>query len=110
MTTVELRTSIMSELDQMSDRMLENVQQYVRRLRRHARPSSKATARSKREAAMLFVKNLRELNNANRAKIMADSFGHYNNFASLSGARLQVAYTLYKNRGRPRVNIRLFLD
>ena len=35
------------------------------------------------------------LNNANTAKIMADSFGHYNNFAtlslslSLSGARLQ---------------------
>ena len=31
----------------------------------------------------------RRLNNANRAKIMADSFGHSNNFATLSGARLQ---------------------
>lgn len=26
------------------------------------------------------------LNNANRAEIMADSFGHYNNFATLSQA------------------------
>ncbi len=42
MTTVELRTSIMAELDQMSVGMLENVQQYVSRLRRHARPASKA--------------------------------------------------------------------
>ena len=43
MTTVELRTSIVAELDQMSVEMLESVQHYVRRLRRHARPVSKAT-------------------------------------------------------------------
>lgn len=39
MTTVELRTSIVAELDQMSAEMLESVQHYVRRLRRHARPA-----------------------------------------------------------------------
>ncbi len=48
MTTVELRTSIVAELDQMSVEMLESVQHYVRRLRRHARPvrrdASKQTA------------------------------------------------------------------
>ena len=48
MTTVELRTSIMAELDQMSAEMLESVSHYVRLLRRHARPvrrvSSKQTA------------------------------------------------------------------
>ena len=41
MTTVELRTSIMAELDQMSVEMLENVSHYVRRLRRHARTVNK---------------------------------------------------------------------
>ena len=45
MTTLELRTSITADLDQMSVEMLENVSRYVKRLRR-------------REAAMLFVKNL----------------------------------------------------
>ena len=39
MTTVELRTSIVADLDQMSVEMLDNVQHYVRRLRRHARPT-----------------------------------------------------------------------
>ena len=38
MTTVELRTSIVAELDQMSVEMLESVSHYVKRLRRHARP------------------------------------------------------------------------
>ena len=33
MTTVELRTSIVAELDQMSAEMLESVQHYVKRLR-----------------------------------------------------------------------------
>ena len=36
MTTVELRTSIMADLDQMSAEMLESVSRYVKRLRRHA--------------------------------------------------------------------------
>lgn len=44
MTTVELRTSIVAELDQMSVEMLESVQHYVRCLRRHARPTRRASA------------------------------------------------------------------
>ena len=59
-TTVELRSSIVAELDQMSVEMLESVSHYVRRLRRHARTVNKtaATATNKRDAAMLFVQNL----------------------------------------------------
>lgn len=38
MTTLELKTSIASDLDQMSVEMLEVVSHYVKRLRRHARP------------------------------------------------------------------------
>ena len=45
MTTVELRSSIVADLDQMSVEMLENVQHYVRRLRRHARTVNKAAAK-----------------------------------------------------------------
>ncbi len=45
MTTVELRTSIVAELDQMSVEMLENVQHYVRRLRRHTRTVNKTAAK-----------------------------------------------------------------
>ena len=45
MTTVELRTSIVAELDKMSVEMLENVQHYVRHLRRHARPANKTAAK-----------------------------------------------------------------
>ena len=59
MTTIELRTSIAADLDQMSVEMLESVSRYVRRLRRHARPIRRpATVQGRREAAMLFVKNL----------------------------------------------------
>ena len=36
MTTLELRTSIVAELDQMSVEMQESVSHYVKRLRRHA--------------------------------------------------------------------------
>ena len=43
MTTLELRTSIVAELDQMSVEMLESVQHYVRRLRRHACTDKTAT-------------------------------------------------------------------
>jgi hypothetical protein len=38
MTTIELRTSIVEDLDQMSVEMLESVSRYVKRLRRHPRP------------------------------------------------------------------------
>jgi hypothetical protein len=59
MTTVELRTSIAAELDQMSVEMLESVSRYVSRLRRRARSSRRVSSvQDKREAAMLFVKNL----------------------------------------------------
>ncbi len=58
MTTVELRTSIAADLDQMSVEMLESVSRYVRRLR-YARPvHHPVTAKDRRKAAMLFVKNL----------------------------------------------------
>ena len=43
MTTIELRTSIAADLDQMSVEMLESVSRYVSRLRRRARSVSKAT-------------------------------------------------------------------
>ena len=59
MTTVELRTSIVAELDQMSVEMLESVSHYVHRLRRHTRVVRRTVnTKDKREAAMLFVKNL----------------------------------------------------
>lgn len=59
MTTIELRTSILADLDEMSVEMLESVSHYVKRLRHHARPARRTTtAENKREAAMLFVKNL----------------------------------------------------
>ena len=59
MTTIELRTSIMADLDKMSVEMLESVSHYVRRLSRRARSTRRAIpASQKREAAMLFVKNL----------------------------------------------------
>ena len=58
-TTIELRTSITAELDQMSAEMLESVSRYVSRLRRRARSSRRVSSvQDKREAAMLFVKNL----------------------------------------------------
>ena len=44
MTTVELRTSITAELDQMSAEMLESVSRYVSRLRRRARTVSQDTS------------------------------------------------------------------
>jgi len=59
MTTVELRTSIAAELDQMSVEMLESVSRYVSRLRRRARTTRRVSSvQGRREAAMLFVKNL----------------------------------------------------
>lgn len=59
MTAVELKTSIMADLDQMSVEMLEDVSHYVKRLRRVSRPAHRKTAtQSKRDAAMLFVKGL----------------------------------------------------
>ena len=50
MTTIELRTSIVSELDQMSVEMLESVSHYVRRLRRHARPMKRDIRVTAKEA------------------------------------------------------------
>ena len=47
MTTIELRTSIAAELDQMSAEMLESVSRYVKRLRHHPRPT-KRTVQTRR--------------------------------------------------------------
>ncbi len=41
MTTVELRTSIVAELDQMSVEMLESVQHYVRATKAEAKAETK---------------------------------------------------------------------
>jgi len=46
MTTIELRTSIAADLDQMSVEMLESVSHYVSRLRRHARPVRRDSVRT----------------------------------------------------------------
>ena len=60
MISIELRTSIVAELDHMSVEMLENVSHYVRRLRHHTRsvrqPSN--TIQNRRNAALQFVKGL----------------------------------------------------
>lgn len=61
MTTLELRTSITADLDQMSVEMLESVSRYVSRLRhrsRNVRPQTAISRQCRRETAMLFVKNL----------------------------------------------------
>lgn len=59
MTTIELRTNIAADLDQMSVEMLESVSRYVRRLRHRSRSVKPQTATSRRrDAAILFVKNL----------------------------------------------------
>ena len=61
MTTIELKTSIAADLDQMSVEMLESVSRYVRRLRhrsRNGKPQTATSLQRRREAAMLFVKNL----------------------------------------------------
>ena len=51
MTTVELRTSIVEDLDQMSVEMLESVSRYVKRLRRHHRPLRRSAATQDAQAA-----------------------------------------------------------
>ena len=44
MTTVELRRSIIADLDQMSLEMMESVSHYVKRLRRRARSTHQVAA------------------------------------------------------------------
>ena len=44
MTTIELRTSIVEDLDQMSVEMLESVSRYVKRQRRQPRPLRRSAA------------------------------------------------------------------
>jgi hypothetical protein len=46
MTTIELRSSIVADLDQMSVEMLENVSRYVRSLRRRSRQHTTTISRS----------------------------------------------------------------
>jgi hypothetical protein len=58
MTTVELRTSIVAELDQMSVEMLESVSHYVNRLRRHARTVRRTS--SKQSASVTKIQTTPE--------------------------------------------------
>lgn len=60
MTTLELRTSIVADLDQMSVEMLESVSRYVSHLRNRSRSvmPQTATVQQRRDAAMQFVKTL----------------------------------------------------
>ena len=51
MTTIELRTSIAAELDQMSVEMLESVSRYVKQLRHHPRPVSRSAKSRRAESA-----------------------------------------------------------
>ena len=51
MTTIELRTSIAAELDQMSVEMLESVSRYVKWLRRHPRPTRRSVQSRRAESA-----------------------------------------------------------
>ena len=44
-----------------------------------------------------------------REQKMTETFGHSNNFATLSLSQALTSNTSIKNRGHPRVNIRLFL-
>ena len=59
MTTLELKTSIVADLDQMNVEMLKSVSHYVKKLRQ--RPQStigRTDVQSRRDAAMQFVKTL----------------------------------------------------
>ena len=59
MTTLELKTSIVADLDQMSVEMLKSVSHYVKKLRQRPRNASvRPDAQSRRDAAMQFVKTL----------------------------------------------------
>ena len=51
MTTIELRTSIAADLDQMSVEMLESVSRYVKRLRHHPRPTRRTVQTRRTENA-----------------------------------------------------------
>ena len=60
MTTLELRTSIAANLDQMSVEMLESVSRYISRLCSRSRSTmpQTTTTQQRRDAAMQFVKSL----------------------------------------------------
>ena len=58
MTSIELRTSIAAELDQMSVEMLESVSRYVKRLRHHPRPTKRAAKSQRSENAEVDTSGL----------------------------------------------------
>ena len=60
MTSIELRTTIVAELDDMSIDMLERVSRYVMRLRRHTRNQHQQAKELniRHEEALSFVKTL----------------------------------------------------
>ena len=57
MTTVELRTSIVSDINLMNAEMLESVSRYIKRLTSHHRNLATHST-DRHETAMQFVKNL----------------------------------------------------
>ena len=58
MTAIELRTSIVSELDKMSVEMLESVSRYVERLRHHSRPAKSTVQSHRAESAEAIASGL----------------------------------------------------
>lgn len=58
MTTIELRTSITAELDQMSAEMLESVSRYVKRLRHRTRPARRTVRSHQAENADVVASGL----------------------------------------------------
>jgi hypothetical protein len=57
MTTVELRTSIVSDINLMNAEMLESVSRYIKRLTSHRRNLATHST-DRHETAMQFMKNL----------------------------------------------------
>ncbi len=59
MTTLELKTSIVADLDQMNVEMLKSVSHYVKKLRQRPQSTNGRTdVQGRRDAAMQFVKTL----------------------------------------------------
>ena len=59
MTTLELKTSIVADLDQMSVEMLKSVLHYVKKLQQRTRNASvRPDAQSRRDAASHLIKTL----------------------------------------------------
>ena len=64
MTTIELRTSIASDLDLLSVEMLESVSRYVKRLTRRSRKARVSQYDSSRKARVLQYDSSRKMEDA----------------------------------------------